>query len=264
TLRPNTANFCYIDSIFELLWHSAIPHFEEVILSKFDSHNKFDSILKTSYKWHRLNTDDGRNCVSYSLRKFVWENKISNRARSLCDIGQFYTYKLCSRNQNHSEYISSNMPYLHYNHSLMQALLKSKESQCIDCTRELGKVSAELPDSTTRHNLIETGKLPRFLFVSNLTNITPTALKKTPQKFPYVVEIAETKYVLHGKVYSTEPSGVHFYAVSKISFNGTTFLKIFDNSSGNNLQVLNTNENNFRNYLESPVNAVIACYRKNN
>ncbi|ORE22138.1 hypothetical protein BCV71DRAFT_224740, partial [Rhizopus microsporus] len=79
TLRPNTANFCYIDSIFELLWHSAIPHFEEVILSKFDSHNKFDSILKTSYKWHRLNTDDGRNCVSYSLRKFVWENKISNR-----------------------------------------------------------------------------------------------------------------------------------------------------------------------------------------
>ncbi|KAG1176984.1 hypothetical protein G6F70_004483 [Rhizopus microsporus] len=206
TLRPNTANFCYIDSIFELLWHSAIPHFEEVILSKFDSHNKFDSILKTSYKWHRLNTDDGRNCVSYSLRKFVWENKISNR----------------------------------------------------------GKVSAELPDSTTRHNLIETGKLPRFLFVSNLTNITPTALKKTPQKFPYVVEIAETKYVLHGKVYSTEPSGVHFYAVSKISFNGTTFLKIFDNSSGNNLQVLNTNENNFRNYLESPVNAVIACYRKNN
>ncbi|CEJ02284.1 hypothetical protein RMCBS344292_16292 [Rhizopus microsporus] len=79
TLRPNTANSCYIDAIFELLWYSVMPHFEEVILSNFDPHNKFDSILKTSYKWHRSNTDDGRNRASYSLRKFVWENKINNR-----------------------------------------------------------------------------------------------------------------------------------------------------------------------------------------
>ncbi|CAO3694746.1 unnamed protein product [Rhizopus microsporus] len=286
TLRPNTANSCYIDAIFELLWYSVMPHFGEAMLSNFDPHNKHDSILKTTYKWHRLNTDGSRNRASYSMRKFVWKNKISNggegfwgdcnevletflnnllpTARSFCDIGQFYTCKLCSRNQSHSGYISSNMPYLHYNYSLMQALLKSKESQCMDCTRELGEDSAEVPDITTRHNLIEIEKLPLFLFVSDLTNIAPTAIKKIPQQFPYVVEIAETEYILHGKVYSTEPSGVHFYAVSKISFNGTTFLEIFDNLSGNNLQVLNTNENNFRNYLENPVNTVIACYRKNN
>ncbi|CEG64719.1 hypothetical protein RMATCC62417_01645 [Rhizopus microsporus] len=46
-LRPSTANSCYIDSIFELLWHSVMPHFEEAMLSNFDPHNKFDSILKT-------------------------------------------------------------------------------------------------------------------------------------------------------------------------------------------------------------------------
>ncbi|CEG77633.1 hypothetical protein RMATCC62417_12346 [Rhizopus microsporus] len=250
TLRPNTANSCYIDAIFELLWHSVMPHFEEVMLSNFDPHNKFDSTLKTSYKWHRLNTDDGRSRASYSMRKLVWENKISNRgegfwgdcnealetflnnilpsARSFCDIGQFYTYKICSRNQSHSG--AWIVPV------------------------ELGEDSAELPDIITRHNLIETEKLPPFLFVSDLTNIAPTALKKTPQQFPYIVEIAETKYILHGKVYSTEPSGVHFYTVSKISFNGTTSLANLDNLSGNNLQVLDTNENNSRHYLENPVN----------
>ncbi|CAO3673519.1 hypothetical protein CU097_005205 [Rhizopus azygosporus] len=124
----------------------------------------------------------------------------------------------------------------------------------MDCTRELGEDSAELPGITTRHNLIETEKLPLFFFVSDLTNIVPTVHKKSPQQFPYIVEIAETEYILHGKVYSTEPSGVHFYTVSKISFNGTTFLAILDNLSGNNLQVLDTNENNFRSYLENPVN----------
>ncbi|KAG1173179.1 hypothetical protein G6F70_005970 [Rhizopus microsporus] len=132
----------------------------------------------------------------------------------------------------------------------------------MDCTRELGEDSAELPGITTRHNLIETEKLPLFFFVSDLTNIVPTVHKKSPQQFPYIVEIAETEYILHGKVYSTEPSGVHFYTVSKISFNGTTFLAILDNLSGNNLQVLDTNENNFRSYLENPVNTVIACYKK--
>ncbi|CEG69096.1 hypothetical protein RMATCC62417_05235 [Rhizopus microsporus] len=136
----------------------------------------------------------------------------------------------------------------------MQALLKSKESQCMDCTCELGEDSAEVPGITTRHNLIETEKLLLFLFVSDLTNIAPTAIKKIPQQFPYIVEIAETKYILHGKVYSTEPSGVHFYTVSKISFNSTTFLANLDNLSDNNLQVLDTKEANFRNYLENPVN----------
>ncbi|RCH91010.1 hypothetical protein CU097_006753 [Rhizopus azygosporus] len=218
-----------------------MPHFEEGMLSSFDPHNKFDSILKTSYKWHRLNTDDGRNRTSYSMRKFVWENRISNRgeARSFCDIGQFYTYKLCSRNQSHPGYLSSNMPYLHYNYLLMQVLLKSKESQCMDCTRELGEDSAELPGIITRHNLIETEKFASLPF-------------------------SETKYILHGKVYSTEPSDVHFYTGSKITFSGTTFLANLDNLDGNNLQVLDTNENNFRNYLENPVNTVIACYEKSN
>ncbi|CEG64720.1 hypothetical protein RMATCC62417_01646 [Rhizopus microsporus] len=157
------------------------------------------------------------------MRKFVWENKVSNRgegfwgdcneiletflnnllpsARSFCDIGLFYAFKLCSRNQSHFGYISNNMPYLHYSYSLMQALHKSKESQCMDCTRELGEDSAEVPGITTRHNLIETEKL--LLFLSDLTNIAPIAIKKIPQQFPYVVEIAETKYILHGKVYST-------------------------------------------------------------
>ena len=79
TLRPNTANSCYIDAIFELLWYSVMPHFGEAMLSNFDPYNKFDSILMTSYKWHRLNTDDGRSRASYSMRKLVWENKISNR-----------------------------------------------------------------------------------------------------------------------------------------------------------------------------------------
>jgi hypothetical protein len=147
TLRPNTASPCHIDAIFELLWNSVMPHFGELML------NKFDSILKISYEWHRLNTDDGRNRASYSMIKFIWENKISNRgegfwehcnevletslnnpspsARFFCDIRQLYIYKLCSRNQSHSGYISSNIPYLHYNYSLMQALLKSKESQCM-------------------------------------------------------------------------------------------------------------------------------------
>jgi hypothetical protein len=261
-----------------------MPHFEEVMLSKFDPHNKFDSILKTSYKWHSLNSDDGRNRASYSMRKFVWEKKVSNRGegfwgdcnevleaflnnlspsvRSFCDIGQFYTYKFCSSNQNRSRYISSNMPYLRYNYLLMQALLKSKELQCMDCTRELGEDSAELPGTTTRHNLIEAEKLPLFLFVSDLTNIAPIAHKKTPQYFLYIVEIVETKYILHGKAYSTEPSGVHFYTVSKISLNGTTFLANLDNLGGNTLQVLDTNEYSFRHYLENPVKTVIACYKK--
>ncbi|CEG67822.1 hypothetical protein RMATCC62417_04187 [Rhizopus microsporus] len=78
-LRPSAANYCYIDAIFELLWHSVMSHFEELMLNNFDSHNKFGSILKTSCKWHTLNTDDGRNRDFYSMRKFVWENKISNR-----------------------------------------------------------------------------------------------------------------------------------------------------------------------------------------
>ncbi|KAG1266648.1 hypothetical protein G6F68_002569 [Rhizopus microsporus] len=209
TLRPNTANSCYIDAIFELLWHSVMPHFEEAMLSNFDPHKKIDSILKTSYKWHRLNTDDGLNRTSYSMRKFVWENKISNRdegfwgdcnevletflnsmspsARSFCDIGRF----------------------MHIN-SVQKIKIIS------------GEDSAELPGITTRHNMIETEKPPLFLFVSDLTNIAP-ALRKTPQYFPCIAEIAETKYILQGKVYSAELLGVHFYTVSKIAFSGTIF-----------------------------------------
>lgn len=235
-----------------------LPHVEDILFANADPSNQLDSILLKTYKLHKLNTTNGRNKASYLMRDFIWSNRIGNsgkgiwgdcremfesffekvstNCRSSCEIGELFRFRICFQNPNHSEIVSHNIPFLSYTHSLEQVVTKLKQYQCKKCTDSIDYNSALLPGMITACNMIETNKLPPFLFVTDITNLVRQC-KKTAQ-FPYKVNFAEVTYVLHAKVDSTAESGVHFYSVAEINYNHTSFLAKLDNFR--DLQILTT------------------------
>ncbi|CAO3625580.1 unnamed protein product [Mucor hiemalis] len=281
-LRANTENSCFIDAIFEMLWHSVLPSVENLLRSGIDKNNSYDTILLRSYNFHRLNTYYGRNQASYIMREFIWKKKICARGRgafgdcseifenffsnmsegciTFCEFQKLYRFKLCSRDVSHSGYSLRNKTPLKVKCSLEEALFEYKESQCRKCTVELGEESSDLPGVLTHCNIVENAALPPFYFVTDPQNLVYSS-NRLKSNFPYTVKVGADSYILHARIYSTGRSDDHFFSVVKVTYSNITFVAKLDNLRPQ-IQVLTLDPSQFEKPLSKSENSVIVCYKK--
>jgi hypothetical protein len=69
-LNGNDYNSCFIDSTFEMLWHSILPALPMSYLDRFDLANDYDAIIIYTYRRFQQNTTESREKASNNARDF--------------------------------------------------------------------------------------------------------------------------------------------------------------------------------------------------
>lgn len=269
TINPNKDSSCYIDAIFELLWNAVLPHTYEDIVSKGQSLNEYDTKLIQTYEMYHSRGGNGRVKASETIREFVWscvpnqtkgewgdcaglfEHFLENMSagmRSFCEVGAAYRFRLCSKNEDHSEFDPFSMSMLTYTSSPVDALYRERKKTCRKC------IENDSDGETISYNLLE--EMPQFLLFSDITNLLHED-EGAMSDYPNSIFVYGCTYTLHGKIFSTDRSGVHFYATCRITCDRTSFVGQIDNLKSPKITVVSEND------LQNRKNVVVVCYKKN-
>lgn len=253
-LNPNKDNSCFIDAPCEMLIRCIIPFIIDEIPDNSVLESEADRILMASF--FELVEKLNPKMSSEYIRNYVWENYSARGLQE--DTHRMFTWLTedlkyiksrlafdnvkrktrCRKCFDRSEKpkildvapfvpglptikdlidAGDSVPALQklkvsFEQAYLKHLTKPNDAQvCLKCMEKA--VDAE--------NVIPDDGFPNVLFISDITNFSPASERQQNCQpyFPEHFTIGNNEYHLHAKVFSTEASGGHFYAVGKILLN---------------------------------------------
>jgi hypothetical protein len=80
SILRNADGSCYIDSVFELLFISVLPHVADMIFDNPDAirkgNNMYDIILLETYNLYHVDTREVHSHALFIIRQFVWGKRL--------------------------------------------------------------------------------------------------------------------------------------------------------------------------------------------